>query len=125
MSETNPYLAHLNTGKGSNTGRGSNAVALGSKEPLFGFVPRRVNETQVQKVMVRLYNTFCQRDDVTGLMHQEGDVNPFTKQPHSASYKKILELRKKLPVYAQMKEFYEMVSPRHSVCNEGRSESAP
>jgi pre-mRNA-splicing factor ATP-dependent RNA helicase DHX15/PRP43 len=43
-------------------------------------------------------------------MHQEGDVNPFTKQPHSASYKKILEVRKKLPVYAQMKGFYEMVS---------------
>jgi hypothetical protein len=37
-------------------------------------------------------------------------VNPFTKQPHTASYKKILEMRKKLPVYAQMKEFYEMVS---------------
>jgi hypothetical protein len=47
-AETNPYLAHLNTGKGSN------AIALGSKEPLFGFVPRRVNEKQVQKVMVRL-----------------------------------------------------------------------
>lgn len=41
---------------------------------------------------------------------KEGDVNPFTKKPHSATYKKILEARKKLPVYAQMKEFYEMVS---------------
>jgi hypothetical protein len=41
---------------------------------------------------------------------QDGDVNPFTKQPHSAQYKKILALRRKLPVYAQMAEFYEMVS---------------
>jgi pre-mRNA-splicing factor ATP-dependent RNA helicase DHX15/PRP43 len=41
---------------------------------------------------------------------QDGDVNPFTKQPLSVGYKKILEARKKLPVFAQMKEFYEMVS---------------
>jgi pre-mRNA-splicing factor ATP-dependent RNA helicase DHX15/PRP43 len=37
-------------------------------------------------------------------------VNPFTHKPLSATYKKILEVRKKLPVYAQMKEFYDMVS---------------
>ena len=41
---------------------------------------------------------------------QEHDNNPFTKQPHSAQYKKILESRKKLPVFAQMEEFYKMVS---------------
>lgn len=40
---------------------------------------------------------------------QEGDVNPFTRQPHTPQYKKILEARKKLPVYAQMEEFYKMV----------------
>jgi pre-mRNA-splicing factor ATP-dependent RNA helicase DHX15/PRP43 len=37
-------------------------------------------------------------------------MNPFTKQPHSAQYKKILAGRKKLPVFAQMAEFYKMVS---------------
>ena len=37
-------------------------------------------------------------------------MNPFTKEPHTAQYKKILEARKKLPVYAQMDEFYKMVS---------------
>ena len=37
-------------------------------------------------------------------------MNPFNKQPHTVQYKKILEARKKLPVYAQMAEFYEMVS---------------
>jgi hypothetical protein len=47
----NPYLAHLNNSKGSNE------IALGSKDPLVSFVARRVNETQVQKVMVRLHNT--------------------------------------------------------------------
>lgn len=41
---------------------------------------------------------------------QEHDLNPFTKQPHSAQYKKILAGRKKLPVFAQMAEFYKMVS---------------
>lgn len=38
-------------------------------------------------------------------------MNPFTKQPHTPQYKKILEARKKLPVYAQMEDFYKMVSP--------------
>lgn len=46
---------------------------------------------------------------------QENDINPFTKLPHSAQYKKILEARKKLPVYAQMDDFYKMVSgPRRA-----------
>ena len=51
-------------------------------------------------------------------------MNPFNKQPHTTQYKKILEARKKLPVYAQMSEFYEMVSilPRSDV--RGRSEPA-
>ena len=46
---------------------------------------------------------------------QDGDVNPFNKKPHSAQQKKILEARKKLPVYAQMAEFYEMVSVPSSI----------
>lgn len=41
---------------------------------------------------------------------QEGDVNPFTKQPYSANYKKILKMRKELPVYSKMDELYRMVS---------------
>jgi len=46
---------------------------------------------------------------------QDGDVNPFNKKPHSSQYKKILQARKKLPVYAQMTEFYEMVSVPSSI----------
>lgn len=42
-------------------------------------------------------------------MAQNGEVNPFTKQPYSNSYKKILEGRKKLPVYDKMEEFYKIV----------------
>ncbi|KAK0429971.1 hypothetical protein EV421DRAFT_2042222 [Armillaria borealis] len=38
----------------------------------------------------------------------EHDVNPFTKQPHSAQYKKILASREKLPVYSQMDDFFKM-----------------
>lgn len=37
-------------------------------------------------------------------------MNPFTKLPHSGQYKKILEARKKLPVFAQMTEFLKIVS---------------
>ena len=44
---------------------------------------------------------------------QEHDTNPFTKQPHSSQYKTILEGRKKLPMFAQMAEFYKMVSGVH------------
>lgn len=56
---------------------------------------------------------------------QEGNENPFTRLPHSAQYAKILEARKKLPVFAQMAEFYEMVSPALSFVCEGAIESAP
>lgn len=43
------------------------------------------------------------------LLFQEHDVNPFTKLPHTPQYRKILEVRKKLPVYAQMDDFFKMV----------------
>lgn len=62
------------------------------KEPLLGFLPRDVGAKQVTKAM-------------------EGDVNPFTKKPHTSQYKKILESRRRLPVFAQMPMFYDMVSP--------------
>ena len=41
---------------------------------------------------------------------QDGKENPFTRLPHSDQYYKMLEARKKLPVYAQMDEFYKLVS---------------
>ncbi|KZV63050.1 pre-mRNA-splicing factor ATP-dependent RNA helicase PRP43 [Peniophora sp. CONT] len=77
---------------------------MSTKEPLFGFMPRRVEGPQVRKAL-------------------EGDVNPFTKQPHTPQYKKILEARKKLPVYAQMDEFYKMFTDNQIIVMVGETGS--
>ena len=77
-------------------------------EPLYGFVPRRVAAKQVQVALVREDPRNATEKKLT--KPQDGDVNPFNKRPHSPQYKRILEVRKKLPVYVQMSEFYEMVS---------------
>lgn len=110
--QDNPYLAHLPPHeRGISTG-GSNPS---SKEPLYGFVPRLVKGEQVRKAMVSLVSVSI----VSGShKEQDGDVNPFTKQPHSGQYKKILEARKKLPVFAQMDEFLKIVS-HFLLCLEG------
>ncbi|SJL06865.1 related to PRP43-involved in spliceosome disassembly [Armillaria ostoyae] len=80
----NPYLAHLPP---SQRGASSSKVKIDtSKEPLFGFLPRKVTGKQARKAL-------------------EYDVNPFTKLPHSVQYKKILASREKLPVYSQMDDF--------------------
>jgi hypothetical protein len=93
-----------------------------TKHPLFDFLPRKVTAEQVQGAIVR--STFSLRFVfLTSL--QEGKENPFTRLPHSAQYLKILEARKKLPVFAQMAGFYEMVSPALSFVCEGAIESAP
>ncbi|KAF8552315.1 P-loop containing nucleoside triphosphate hydrolase protein [Imleria badia] len=82
----NPYLAHL---------RVPASQRYTSLSPLSGFLPRKVNANQVRMTL-------------------EHDVNPFTNLPHTPQYKKILETRKKLPVYAQMDEFYKMFN-RHQI----------
>lgn len=84
-----------------------------SNEPLYGFVPRMVAAKQVQGALVREGSRDATDKKLTKL--QDGDVNPFNKKPYSAQYKKILQARKKLPVYAQMAEFYEMVSVPSSI----------
>jgi pre-mRNA-splicing factor ATP-dependent RNA helicase DHX15/PRP43 len=58
-------------------------------------------------------------------MLQEGKENPFTRLPHSPQYHKILETRKGLPVFAQMDEFYKMVSPAPPFAYEGEIDSEP
>lgn len=102
----NPYLAHLPPSQRGVGPSGSNTIV---KDPLYGFLPRHVKGDQVRKVLVcvHIFN-----DDGISYIHKEGDVNPFTKQSHSTQYKKILEARKKLPVYAQMNEFLKMVCIR-------------
>ncbi|SRR6266436_4545512 len=93
-----------------------------TKHPLFGFMPRRVTAKQVQGAIVR--STFSLQF-VFLTSSQEGNENPFTRLPHSAQYFKILEARKKLPVFAQMSEFYEVVSPALPFVCEGAIEPAP
>ncbi|KAH9986863.1 P-loop containing nucleoside triphosphate hydrolase protein [Russula vinacea] len=66
-----------------------------TRHPLYGFVPRMVTAKQVQSAI-------------------DGNENPFTRLPHSPQYLKILEARKKLPVFAQMEEFYEMFN-KHQI----------
>ncbi|KAH0580334.1 DEAH-box ATP-dependent RNA helicase prp43 [Termitomyces sp. 'cryptogamus'] len=97
----NPYLAHLPPSERGASASGSNPA---SKEPLFGFMPRKVKGEQVRKAM-------------------EQDINPFTKQPLSAQYKKILEARKKLPVYAKMDEFFQMFSDNQIIVMVGETGS--
>ncbi|KIL59146.1 hypothetical protein M378DRAFT_169650 [Amanita muscaria Koide BX008] len=71
-----------------------------AKEPLFGFLPRKVQGEQVRKAMAH-------------------ELNPFTKQPYTQQYRKILEARKKLPVFAQMDDFYKMVCGANASIGEG------
>ncbi|KAG1786637.1 P-loop containing nucleoside triphosphate hydrolase protein [Suillus plorans] len=54
---------------------------------------------------------------------QEHDINPFTNQPRSAQYKKILESRKKLPVFAHMAEFYKMFNKHQIIIMVGETGS--
>ncbi|KAG8989420.1 DEAH-box ATP-dependent RNA helicase prp43 [Tulasnella sp. JGI-2019a] len=92
----NPYLAHLNVKSSTKPNQ--------SNEPFHGLVPRHVTAKQAQKIM-------------------ESDLNPFTKLPLSVQYKKILEARKKLPVFAQMHEFYEMYSKNQIIVMIGETGS--
>ncbi|CAA7263822.1 unnamed protein product [Cyclocybe aegerita] len=93
----NPYLAHLPPSQ-----RGVSTP--GAKDPLYGFLPRRVKGEQVKNAM-------------------DGDVNPFTKQPHSAQYKKILAARRKLPVFTQMDEFLKIFSENQIIVMVGETGS--
>ncbi|EIW52868.1 P-loop containing nucleoside triphosphate hydrolase protein [Trametes versicolor FP-101664 SS1] len=83
---------------------GTIAPKLGSKDPLFGFFPRRVTSQQVLKAM-------------------ECDINPFSKKPHSAQYKKILQDRKKLIVFQHMGHFLKMFSQNQIIVMVGETGS--
>ncbi|KAG8720572.1 DEAH-box ATP-dependent RNA helicase prp43 [Ceratobasidium sp. 395] len=78
LPKENPYLAHYKT-----------APKASYTDPFDGCIPRKVDDVKAREIL-------------------DGDMNPFTRQPYSANYKKILEGRKKLPVYAQMEEFYKI-----------------
>ncbi|KDQ22740.1 hypothetical protein PLEOSDRAFT_1050814 [Pleurotus ostreatus PC15] len=77
-----------------------------ASQPLYGFIPRKVTGEQARKAL-------------------EHDLNPFTKPltPHTAQYRKILESRKKLPVYAQMDDFFTVFSENQIVVMVGETGS--
>ncbi|KAJ2915264.1 hypothetical protein MD484_g5130, partial [Candolleomyces efflorescens] len=75
-----------------------------TREPLYGMVARKVVGRQVKLAL-------------------ESDVNPFTKKPHTAQYKQILETRKKLPVYAQMDEFMKVFNENQVIVMVGETGS--
>ncbi|KAG6850371.1 DEAH-box ATP-dependent RNA helicase prp43 [Arthromyces matolae] len=56
---------------------------------------------------------------------QEHDLNPFTKEPLTPQYKKILEARKKLPVYAKMDEFFQMIIVMVGETGSGKTTQIP
>lgn len=88
----NPYLAHLppHLRGGANGAATNGASSSTSSSPgpagnaLEGFLARKVNGKQVEKAM-------------------HHDVNPFTRKPYTKKYKEILEVRKKLPVFKQVR----------------------
>jgi hypothetical protein len=46
MADSNPYLAHWNVGK-------KPEPSVATKDPLYGFVPRKVTADKVEKALVR------------------------------------------------------------------------
>ncbi|KAG2112206.1 P-loop containing nucleoside triphosphate hydrolase protein, partial [Suillus discolor] len=70
----------------------------------FGYLPREVTADQVHLAL-------------------EHDINPFTNQPHTAQYKKILESRKTLPVFAHMAEFYKIFNKHQIIIMVGETGS--
>ncbi|EGN91668.1 hypothetical protein SERLA73DRAFT_80222 [Serpula lacrymans var. lacrymans S7.3] len=74
----NSYLAHSIPNERRHNMPPTNGSAS-AKEPLLGFLPRKVTGPQVRKAL-------------------DHDINAFTKLPHTPQYRKILEARKKLPV---------------------------
>jgi pre-mRNA-splicing factor ATP-dependent RNA helicase DHX15/PRP43 len=94
-----------------------------TKHPLFGFMPRRVTAKQVRGVIVRADFTLFHIEFL--MSWQDGDENPFTRSPYSDQYYKILEARRKLPVYEQMDGFYKLVSSALPFVCEGQQDLEP
>ncbi|KAI6021018.1 hypothetical protein EDC04DRAFT_392333 [Pisolithus marmoratus] len=83
---------------------GNGIVTPAAKEPLYGFIPRKVTGDQVRKAL-------------------EHEINPFTKAYHTPQYQKILQARRKLPVYSQMDQFLKMFSENQIIVMVGETGS--
>ncbi|CEL52981.1 pre-mRNA-splicing factor ATP-dependent RNA helicase DHX15/PRP43 [Rhizoctonia solani AG-1 IB] len=91
----NPYLAHVKTVL---------PKAEGYEDPFDGCIPRKVNADKAKEIL-------------------DGQYNPYTRQLYSDKFKKILEGRKKLPVFAQMEEFYKIFNENQIVVMIGETGS--
>ncbi|KAG2047895.1 P-loop containing nucleoside triphosphate hydrolase protein [Suillus hirtellus] len=114
-TETPKEDPHDDRGK-TNSSTPGDASAL-PREPLFSVVLREVAADRERVASSTLDGTgasrnfgYLPREVTADQVHLalEHDINPFTNQPYSAQYKKILESRKKLPVFAHMAEFYKI-----------------
>jgi hypothetical protein len=53
MAESNPYLAHWNHSGAKKADAPVSVAAPGGRDPLYGFIPRKVSSEQVTKALVR------------------------------------------------------------------------
>ncbi|ORY64133.1 P-loop containing nucleoside triphosphate hydrolase protein [Pseudomassariella vexata] len=83
----NPYLAHLKQENDSANDYGLENLVENSA--LRGFTRRQSTAEQAAEA-------------------EDGDLNPFTGEPHSQQYFKILQTRRNLPVSKQRQEFLDM-----------------
>ncbi|KAJ2918940.1 hypothetical protein MD484_g1498, partial [Candolleomyces efflorescens] len=98
-----PGLSMASKGKGKPLSAAELEI-IRTKEPLYGLMSRKVPGSRVRLAL-------------------ESDLNPFTKKPHTAQYRKILEARKKLPVYAQMDEFLNIFNENQVIVMVGETGS--
>ncbi|CAE6447767.1 unnamed protein product [Rhizoctonia solani] len=96
-SKPNPYLAHVKTVL---------PKAEGYEDPFDGCMPRKIQADKAKEIL-------------------NGQYNPFTRQLYSDKYKKILEGRKKLPVFAQMEEFYKIIVVMIGETGSGKTTQIP
>jgi pre-mRNA-splicing factor ATP-dependent RNA helicase DHX15/PRP43 len=79
--QNNPYLAHMKEDDDEKNG-GYDSGALPKGSPLHKFTRRETTAKQAAKA-------------------EDNDANPFTGEPHSQQYFKILDGRRNLPVHKQ------------------------
>ncbi|KAG1822834.1 P-loop containing nucleoside triphosphate hydrolase protein [Suillus subaureus] len=109
--------------RGQATSSTQDGASASPREPLFAVVLREVATDRERAASSTLDGASATRNfgylpgEVTAdrvHLALEHDINPFTNQPHTAQYKKILEGRKTLPVFAHMAEFYKIFN-KHQI----------
>ncbi|KAG1872441.1 P-loop containing nucleoside triphosphate hydrolase protein [Suillus subalutaceus] len=109
--------------RGQATSSPPDGASASPREPLFAAVLREVAADRERVASSTLDGAsalrnfgYLSREVTADQVHLalEHDINPFTNQPHTAQYKKILDGRKTLPVFAHMTEFYKIFN-KHQI----------